>query len=463
MSRKYNNPRRSIFDWFTLDITDLIRAVEQNDPAEVYRALSARVNPNRRDGIRRLPLPIAVNNNNAEIVEMLLKAKADPNRLDDSGESPLYKAVFWNNVPIVKMLLQAGAKPSLPNVSGVTPIDEASQNGYQEILSLLDQQADKAEAKRISSERAKHEAIRKKAESERQRRVKSAEQKKAQEKKEQEKAARRKLKELEVQYKIKDNNYLRGLLRAMNQKDSVATKSFAERVKDINAYDPAFKTTPLMMAVNQQNIKLSRFLLEKGANPLGQVPGSEYSPFSKAVLQGFFDFVKLASEYTDPEALQAVMNDPDQVMSPQLLAYKDARMLDLLLSSGADAHFGGKDMPSPVVKAIEKASVAILPVLQRNRVDLNQKTQGRTPLDWAVHHRRVDWVNGLIEEGVDVDAVDGEGKTALIRAVEENVPEIVQLLLEAGADVSIPNAQGIKAVELAEHLGDRDEIYQMLK
>jgi len=111
----FDRPKRSIFDWFTLDVTDLIRAVDQNDPDEVDRALRARVNPNRRDGIRRIALPIAVNNNNTKIVKLLLDANASPNVLDEKGESALYKAVFWDNEEIMKLLLSRGASPFFAN------------------------------------------------------------------------------------------------------------------------------------------------------------------------------------------------------------------------------------------------------------------------------------------------------------------------------------------------------------
>ena len=69
--------RRTIKDRLTLDITDLLRAVDQQDPDEVRRALRAGVNPNDRDGMNRLALTIATDSNIAEIVQLLLDAKAD--------------------------------------------------------------------------------------------------------------------------------------------------------------------------------------------------------------------------------------------------------------------------------------------------------------------------------------------------------------------------------------------------
>ena len=463
MSDKYNPPRKSIFDWFTLDVTDLLRAIQQNDPGEVERALSARVNPNKRDGIRRLALPIAVNNNNSTIVKMLLEANANPNVLGEDGESPLYKAVFWNNKEICKLLLAAGAKPNFPNLNGATPIEEAAKSGYNSIARLLEKHASTKKANRIAIEKQKHKAIKERAASERKRRIEKAQKQKQKEERKKEVAEQKDQNKLERQYGVKKDGYLKGLLRAMTKKDSKATKIFSEKIENINAYDDGFKTAPLLMTVNHQNMKLATFLMEKGADPLFQSKEMQHSAFSKAINLGMYDFVEYVLNNSEKEKLKAVLNDPESIMSPQLLCYKDARMFDLLLRAGADAYFGGKDMPPPIVKAIEKASLGILPVLERNKVDLNRLIQGRTLLGWAIYFKRIDWVNGLIEESAEVNAVDENGKTALMYAVEENLPEVVNLLLEAKADPIIENDNNQTALQLAKKIGDREEVIRALK
>jgi ankyrin repeat protein len=82
------------------------------------------------------------------------------------------------------------------------------------------------------------------------------------------------------------------------------------------------------------------------------------------------------------------------------------------------------------VKAMKKGSVAILPVLVRNKFDLDQLVDGKTLLEWAVTFNRMDWVNGLLEEEVDL---------------------------------SVPTSEGETALELAKRLGDRDAIVGLLE
>ena len=463
MSDRYDKPRGSIFDWFTLDVTDLIRAVEQNDPGEVERALKARVNPNKRDGIRRIALPIAVNNNNNLIVKMLLDANASPNVLDETGESALYKAVFWDNAEIVKILLLKGASPLFANNDGATALDEAQKSGNKKLIKMLQNYVNKKEADRIAGEKEKHKAIKERAEKEKQKRRAKAEKEKAKIEVAKQKAEKAEENKVDKLYGVKKGGYLKGLLRAMTKKDSKATKIFAEKVDDINAYDEGFKTTPLMLAVTFQNLKLCSFLMEQGADPLLKVEGTEHTPLSKAISTGFYEFVELCINTHDKDKLEGSLNNSNQIMTPQLLSYKDARMFDLLLRAGADPYFGGKDMPAPIIKAIEKASLAILSVLVRNKVDLNREVEDKALLEWAITYQRVDWVNGLIDEGAEINALGLDGKTALMHAVEQNLPQVVNLLLEAEVNPSIKSQDGKTALDMAKALGDREEIVLMLK
>ncbi|MEL6923276.1 MAG: ankyrin repeat domain-containing protein [Bacteroidota bacterium] len=459
----FDRPKRSIFDWFTLDVTDLIRAVDQNDPGEVERALKARVNPNKRDGIRRIALPIAVNNNNIIIVRLLLGANASPNVLDESGESALYKAVFWDNEEIVKLLLSKGASPLFANSDGTTPLAEAQNSGNSRIVEILQSFANKKEAARVAREREKHQAIKERAASEKQRRLDVAAAAKAKAAADKQKAEQEETARVEKRYGMQTGGNLKALLRAMTKKDTKATRLFAERLDQLNVYDDGFKTTPLLLAVNFQNIKLANYLMEQGADPLYVPDELEESAFAKAVNLGMYEFVQAVVEKEDREKLSAMLNDSDQIMSPQLYCYKDARMLDLLLRAGADPYFGGKDMPSPIVKAIEKASLAILPVLVRNQVDLNQDTESMSLLEWAIRFQRIDWVNGLIDEGAEINALGEDGKTALMHAVEQNLTQVVNLLLEANANTAITSKDGKTALQIAEETDDREEIILLLQ
>jgi len=127
----------SISDRFSMDITDLIRAVDKNDTETVVRAMNAGFNPDEQDGINRRALPMAIDNLNEVMIQALLRAGANPDLPGMDGETALYKAVTWGHEPIVKMLLDAGANPTLAIAAGTTPLQEAKRRGSQSMLQLL--------------------------------------------------------------------------------------------------------------------------------------------------------------------------------------------------------------------------------------------------------------------------------------------------------------------------------------
>jgi len=76
---KLGKGARSLRDRFTMDVTDLIRAVDKNDKDDVDRALAAGIDPDTADALSRRALTMAVDNNSAEVVALILRAGANPN------------------------------------------------------------------------------------------------------------------------------------------------------------------------------------------------------------------------------------------------------------------------------------------------------------------------------------------------------------------------------------------------
>ncbi len=420
--------RRTIKDRLTLDVTDLLRAVDQQDPDEVRRALRAGVNPNDRDGMNQLALTIATDNNIAEIVQLLLDAKADPNLQDPSGDTALYKAVYWENEAIIEMLLEAGADIHLATANGITPFEEAKNNTNNNLEELLQSYQDEARARQREADKAKHEEMKAKAAKAREKREMKAQRELERAEQRKRRADEKEAKKIEKLYETKGTDYLRALMKAMKSKDSDAVKLFIEKIENIDGYDVFYNNTPLMMAIEMQSDKLANFIIKKGADPINFIPKLKHSPLTKAVSLNRYDLVEfILKKY--PDNIAEILNYEEQTLSSQFLAYKDARMMDLLVGAGANPFFGGKDIPSPVVKAIEKASIAILPVLAKHKMDLNQKVEGKSPLEWAIFYNRKDWVNGLLEEDADPRIKNSDDQNALeyAKSLEER-EEIISII-----------------------------------
>ncbi len=456
---------QNLKDRFTLDNTDLLRAVDKNDVDEVERALNAGVDPNKDDGMGRFALPIAVDNNHLPIVELLLRAKANPNLPGKDGQSALFKAVYWENLGIVKALLQAGADMYLPNGSGVTPFEEAERNHYSAVLELMANYHDEQRARQIVADKATHEAQKAKARAARN--AKSAKEQARLEREQQrkERAAQRDRKKaernLQKKYKMQEGDELKVLIEAIRQKDDEAFRLMLDKLPDLNATDRSSQLTPLMAAILAQNGEAAQRLIGRGADVFAVVSSQKHSPLTYSVLQNYHKLVNLMLRQQTDE-LAKHLNTADQLLSPQFLAYKDPKMLDLLLRAGADPLFGGSAGQAPLLKAIEKAELPVLPVFVKHKVNLKQLIEGRSLLSWAIHYQRLDWLSGLLREGVDPDMPDADGRSPLMVAVVARSTKMIAALLEAHADPGLKNKGGLTVLEQAQKAGADAAIIELL-
>ena len=94
-------------------------------------------------------------------------------------------------------------------------------------------------------------------------------------------------------------------------------------------------------------------------------------------------------------------------------------------------------------------------------LDVRLEERNDTPLTWAVSEGYHDIAVTLIEAGVDVNAQNVDGNTALLRAACEGRAELASVLLRVGAKPDLQNADGYSALVLAKRRGNR-EIVDML-
>ena len=173
------------------------------------------------------------------------------------------------------------------------------------------------------------------------------------------------------------------LVAAVMNNDLEEVKVRVAMRERINARDKSHNgLSPLHAAVENGNVEIARFLLERGA---------------KANIRDF------------------------EKRTPLMMLDEDAtpEMLQLLLSFGAK------------LKLVDK---------ERNTV---------------LHHAAAKGVNAelirtLVIHGVNLNALNKEGKTALMLAAEENEEEAVAVLLESGADPNIRTRDGRSAADVAD-------------
>lgn len=116
----------------------------------------------------------------------------------------------------------------------------------------------------------------------------------------------------------------------------------------------------------------------------------------------------------------------------------------------------GPSAPADIYLAAKEGRLEKVRSLIAEGADINAvNAQGRSALMSAVYKRNRRIVRELLVEGADVNTVDAMGRTALMMAVIVGDHEIVQMLIDAGADVSVEDKGKNTAITLAERKDDK--------
>jgi hypothetical protein len=115
----------------------LVYAVVQNRPQAVKELMRLPFDVNVLDINGYTPLMYAINRDYLEVVRELLKAGANVNTPDRSGVSPLIAAVTVGKPDLVAELLKDGASANSVSPSGQTAMDIARKRSKQVMIALL--------------------------------------------------------------------------------------------------------------------------------------------------------------------------------------------------------------------------------------------------------------------------------------------------------------------------------------
>jgi ankyrin repeat protein len=115
----------------------LVEAAKNGDRAAIRALIQKKADVNAADADGTTALHWAAYRDDLDSVDLLLKAGANVNAANDLGATPLWNAGMNAGAPIVKRLLEAGANPNLALLAGETPLMVASRSGKAETVDLL--------------------------------------------------------------------------------------------------------------------------------------------------------------------------------------------------------------------------------------------------------------------------------------------------------------------------------------
>ena len=160
-----------------------------------------------------------------------------------------------------------------------------------------------------------------------------------------------------------------------------------------------------------------------------------------------------------PEEISPIINCTDDGGWTPLLSAASSGQANLcqrLLQLGASAEVRGKNGASTLHYCCSKGHLGVMKVLMDGASlpldHCSADLQGVTPLHRAAAMNHVPIVEYILSlppsVGLDIDAVDANGETALFYACQDAADAVAQLLVEEGARIEIKNAKGQSALDV---------------
>ncbi|KAJ5767325.1 uncharacterized protein N7511_004941 [Penicillium nucicola] len=241
------------------------------------------------------------------------------------------------------------------------------------------------------------------------------------------------------------------LLRAAETNDPEALAHTITLARETNQLNDQFLRIGLMRSAERANAAATKYLLSIGAKT--DVTSNKLSPLHRAVERNHYDIVELlldagaSADCVDKEGRTPLM----------MAAWRNhARILGLLLTRGADVNKRDLRRRNALHNlAADKdcrwgwGEEVVLLLLGTEVAVAGEKSVdelGRTPLHWACASGNWRFVELLLAKstgkGMEIDAVELRGKTALHVATAHDRVDIVLLLLEHGASVNAASDGG---------------------
>jgi ankyrin repeat protein len=118
-------------------------------------------------------------------------------------------------------------------------------------------------------------------------------------------------------------------------------------------------------------------------------------------------------------------------------------MIDFLIKAGADKDYA-------LLNAIRNNEVGVAKKLADAGANLMSKNEGNvTLLHFAAMAGATKSIKWLLDQGLDINAIDCTGGTPLFDAITKPSLEGVKILVEHGADLHIKNNKGETPIDLA--------------
>jgi ankyrin repeat protein len=407
--------------------TPLHWAVRADDLAKVNQLLAAGADVKAANRYGVTPLYLACQNANAAIIERLLKAGADPDAVTTEGETALMTVARTGVVEAARVLLDHGAKvDAREEWHGQTALMWAVNEQHPAMVKeLIAHGADVNAASKVNTWERQNTA--------------------------------------EPREKWLPLGGLTPLLFAARQGCVECEQILLEAGAKINTTDPE-GVSPVLIAIINGHYDAAAFLLNKGADPnladetgrtalfsavdFNTMPASNRPPPKVIENQvSSLDLIKLLldkganvnAQLKKQQPYRAKLDRGQDTMlttgtTPLLRAAKAADLpaMRLLLAKGADAKLATRTGINPLMAA----------------AGLGSKEEDATGR-FKTEAEAIEAIQLCLDAGVDINAANGQGQTALHAAALKGYDKVVQFLADHGANLSAKDKQGKSPLDAA--------------
>lgn len=422
---------------FAVEEHQLIQAVKRGDSESVTRLISESSNVSTSEADGTTALHWAVHRNDVEITQQLLFAEANVNAANDYGVTPLYLACTNRNNDLVKQLLVAGANPNAVLWSGESVLMNCSKTGATEaVAALLAKGANPNLAEKKKSQTALMWA--------------AAE-------------GHGEISQLLVEYGAdigaKSSTGFTPLLFAARSGDVISAQAIIDAGADPDERTSAHGTALVIGAAGGHE-DLGLYLLNMGANPdatdengisalhhsiangMAALNGVRYDPVYRLLPDNLYKLARALLEAgADPnmQIKKSKRLGPDGSpfdmvgATPFLLSSvsADINMMELLKSYEADQGIVAKGGINSLMAAARAACTGACAFKGGG----NQARDEDIELAYQA-------VKTVVEMGIDVDAKNEEGQTAMHMAAFTGNDRVVKYLVDKGADINVTDNYG---------------------
>jgi len=234
---------------------------------------------------------------------------------------------------------------------------------------------------------------------------------------------------------------------AQNSGDVEVLKFLLKAGANPNIADEGVGHTPLMRAIDTQQIEAVNVLLKAKANPSAKTPDGE-SCLVLAVKSRKPEIVKALIE-----AKADVKETPASGDSAVLVAAQDGmeesyEIIKLLAKAGAPMDVANAAY-TPLIFAIQSEKVDLVKLLLESGANPNARVEdSQPPITQALGNAEI--LEALLKYKPDLTIENSYGMTPLTEAVSNYQIEALKVLLKAGADPKKPNSKGTSAYDYAE-------------